>query len=297
MSLLNDADVLVTGGAGGVRSTLITQLLEAGVGHVDALGGGAHGRKEDLSDVLATGRVTLVQGDVRDRDVVHHVTCGKDLVFHHVLDGGTSNVIEAAAEHGVGKLVAASSVSAYGLAEELRGFSAASGLDYVMLRYFNAYGPSMDGQGLCGEVLLPWMERITAGLRPLVLGDDHQAIDLAFTTDIARANVLAARSTVTEGVYHVASGHETTLLQIAGTLLRVMGSPLTVELGPEGTVAGVVHGTADTSAAAVDLGFVAQVGLEQGLHRLVDWWRQLHAEQASDSPGARAVDQLRSARA
>jgi UDP-glucose 4-epimerase len=205
--------------------------------------------------------------------VVHDVTRGKDLVFHQVREDGTCNVVQAAAEHRVDKLVAASSASVYGLAEQLRSFRAGSGLDYVMLHYFNAYGPRMGTHGLYGEMLVRWMERIEDGLPPQVFGDGGQTIDLAFTTDIARANVLAAKSAVTEGVYHVASGHQTSLLQVAETLLRVMGADLAVELGPEPAATGAVRPRADTSAAACDLGFVAQVGLEEGLRRLVEWWQ------------------------
>ena len=273
MSLLSDADVLVTGGADGIGSTLVDQLLEAGVSHVTVLDDLVRGRQENLADALATGRVTLVGGDASDRDVVNDVTRGKDLVFHQVREDGTCNVVQAAAEHHVDKLVAASSTPVYGLAEQLRSFRAGSGLDYVMLHYFNAYGPRMRPHGLYGEMLVRWMERIAVGLPPRVFGDGGQTIDLAFTTDIARANVLAAKSAVTEGIYHVASGHETSLRQVAETLLRVMGADLAVELGAEPAATGVARPRADTSAAACDLGFVAQVGLEDGLRRLVEWWQ------------------------
>jgi UDP-glucose 4-epimerase len=224
-----------------------------------------------------------------------------------VLADGTFNVLEAAVAADVRKVVAASSASVYGLATEfpttereapwandtfygaakvfnegmLRSFHAMYGLDYVGLRYFNVYGPRMDVHGLYTEVLVRWMERIADGLPPLVFGDGRQTMDFAFTSDIARANVLAARSAVTEGVYNVASGHETSLLQLAEALLRVMGSDLSVEHGPERAVNGVVRRLADTSAAALDLGFVAQVGLDEGLRRLVEWWRPLRAEVAA----------------
>ena len=139
----------------------------------------------------------------------------------------------------------------------LRSFRAMHGLDYVALRYFNVYGPRMDVHGLYTEVLVRWMERIDDGLPPLIFGDGCQTMDFVFTTDIARANVLAASSGVVEGVYNVARGEETSLLGLAEALLRVMGSDLPVEHGPERGVNGVVRRLADTAAAERDLGFAA----------------------------------------
>ncbi len=324
MSTLEGASVLVTGGAGTIGSTLVDQLLDAGVGHVDVLDNLVRGRRANLDDALGSGRVSLVEGDIRDRDLVHDATRGKDLVFHQaairitqcaeeprlaleVLVDGTFNVVEATVEHGVDKLIAASSASVYGMAEEfptterhhhhnndtfygaaksfnegmIRSFRAMNGLDYVLLRYFNVYGPRMDVHGLYTEVLVRWMERIVDGQPPLIFGDGLQTMDFAYTTDIARANVLAAASDVTEGVYNIACGEETSLLGLAEALLRVMGSDLAVEHGPERAVNGVVRRLADVSAAQRDLGFTAQVGLDEGLRELVEWWRPLRAEIAA----------------
>ena len=130
-------------------------------------------------------------------------------------------------------MVAASSASVYGLAEEfptpeshhpyandtlygaaktfneglLRSFHAMRGLDYVALRYFNVYGPRMDIHGLYTEVLIRWMERIEAGQPPLILGDGTQTMDFVFTEDIARANLLAATSDATDEVFNIGSGN------------------------------------------------------------------------------------------
>ncbi|GHH72638.1 NAD-dependent epimerase/dehydratase family protein [Promicromonospora soli] len=324
MTTLKGANVLVTGGAGTIGSTLVDQLLDAGAAHVDVLDNLVRGRRANLDDALADGRVTLVEGDIRDRDLVHDLTRGKELVFHQaairitqcaeeprlaleVLVDGTFNVVEAAAEHRVSKLVVASSASVYGLAEEFptterhhhhdndtiygaaktfneglaRSFRAMRGLDYVTLRYFNVYGPRMDVHGLYTEVLVRWMERIADGRPPLIFGDGLQTMDFVCTPDIARANVLAAASDVAEGVYNIASGTETSLLELAQALLRVMGSDLPVEHGPERAVNGVVRRLADTTAARDDLGFEAEIGLEEGLRLLVDWWRPLREEIAA----------------
>jgi UDP-glucose 4-epimerase len=329
MSTLDGAEVLVTGGAGTIGSTLVDQLLDAGVAHVDVVDNLVRGRRANLDDALATGRARLVEGDIRDRDLVHDLTKGKDLVFHQaairitqcaeeprlaleVMVDATFNVFEAAAEHKVGKLVTASSASVYGMAEQfptterhhhhnndtfygaaksfnegmLRSFRAMYGLDYVALRYFNVYGPRMDVHGLYTEVLVRWMERIADGRPPLIFGDGRQTMDFVCVPDIARANGLAAASDVVDGHYNIASGTETSLLELAEALLRAMDSDLGVEHGPERAVNGVVRRLADTSAARRDLGFESTIGLDEGLRLLVDWWRPLREEIAA---GRKAV--------
>lgn len=316
MTKLQGASVLVTGGAGTIGSTIVDQLLDADVSQIVVLDNLVRGRRENLRSALADPRVELVVGDLRDVDLVHDVTKGKDLVMHQaalritqcaeeprlaldVLVGGTYTVLEAAVEHKVDKVVAASSASVYGLAEEfptderhhhhnndtfygaaksfnegmLRSFRSMFGLNYVVLRPFNVYGPRMDIHGLYTEVLIRWMERITEGKPPLVFGDGAQTMDFVCTVDIARANVLAAASNITEGFYNVASGEETSLADLAHALLRAMDSDLPLEHGPERAVNGVTRRLADTSAASADLGFTAEIDLESGLRDLVAWWR------------------------
>lgn len=321
MSDLQGANILVTGGAGTIGSTLVDQLLLAGAGRIDVLDNLVRGRRANLADAMESGRVTLIEGDLRDRDLVHDLTKGKDVVCHQaalritqcaeeprlaleVLVGGTFTVLEAAVQHGVDKVVAASSASAYGLAEQfptaethhhhnndtfygaaksfnqgmLKSFRAMYGLDYVALLPFNVYGPRMDVHGVYTEVLVRWMERIAAGQPPLIFGDGLQTMDFVYTEDIARANVLAILSDVVEGSYNVASGVETSLLDLAHALLRAMDSDLDVEFGPARQVNGVTRRLADTSAATRDLGFTAEVELEDGLRRLVAWWSAQGAE-------------------
>jgi UDP-glucose 4-epimerase len=229
-----------------------------------------------------------------------------------VLVDGTFDVLEAAVGAGVKKVVASSSASAYGLATAfptpedhhpyandtlygaakvfneglLRSFKAMSDLDYVALRYFNAYGARMDVHGLYTEVLVRWMERIEAGEPPLIFGDGLQTMDFVYVGDIARANILAANSGLTDEVFNVATGVETSLLELAEALLQVMDSDLSVVHGPPRAVNGVTRRLADTSAARERLGFDAEVGLLEGLTRLVTWWRV--ERELADSPLAKA---------
>ena len=216
-----------------------------------------------------------------------------------VMCDGSFNVVEAAQASGVKKIVAASSASIYGLAETfptrenhhpynnrtwygaskimleglLRSFNDMYGLSYVALRYFNVYGPRMDIHGKYTEVLIRWMERIAAGQPPLILGDGVQTMDFVYIEDIARANILALQSDLTDDVFNIASGSETSLNDLAKALLKVMGSDLQPEYGPERTVNPVSRRLADTSKAEELLGFRAQVSLEDGLSQLVNWWR------------------------
>jgi UDP-glucose 4-epimerase len=309
---------LVTGGAGTIGSAVVDLLVDGGA-EVVVLDNFVRGRRENLAGAAerAGSRLEVVEGDLADRALVHRLTRGADLVFHlaairitqcaeeprlalESLVDGTFTVIEAAAEHGVRKLVASSSASVYGLAEEfptterhhpynndtfygaakafnegmLRSFHAMQGLDYVALRYFNVYGPRMDVHGLYTEVLIRWMERIARGEPPLIFGDGAQTMDFVHVHDIARANILAAGAPVTDRVYNIATATETSLLDLAHALLAAMGSDLVPEHGPERAVNGVTRRLADISAAAADLGWRPEIGLQDGLRDLVTWWQK-----------------------
>lgn len=223
-----------------------------------------------------------------------------------VMCDGSFNVLEAAQTHGVKKFVTASSASIYGLADTfptredhhpynnrtwygaskimleglLRSFNDMYGLPYTALRYFNVYGPRMDVHGKYTEVLIRWMERIAAGQAPLIFGDGNQTMDFVYIDDVARSNVLALQSDLQDDVFNVASGVETSLNDLAYALLRVMGSNLKPEYGPERKVNPVSRRLADTSKAKQLLGFEATVGLDEGLTRLVDWWQKNRVQAA-----------------
>lgn len=216
-----------------------------------------------------------------------------------VLGDGTFNVLEAAVHAGVSKVIASSSASVYGLADAfpttenqhpynnrtiygalkafneglLRSFNDMYGLHYVALRYFNVYGPRMDIYGAYTEVLIRWMDRLLEGKPPLIFGDGKQTMDFIFVEDIARANLLAADADVSDAVFNVASGVETSLNDLAYALMRVMGVDLHPEYGPERKVNPVPRRLASTAQAREKIGFEAQVGLDEGLRRLVAWWR------------------------
>ncbi|MFO1057227.1 MAG: SDR family NAD(P)-dependent oxidoreductase [Dongiaceae bacterium] len=216
-----------------------------------------------------------------------------------VMAGGTYNVLEAAVGCRVARVIAASSASIYGAAESfpiredhhpygndtiygatkvfgeqlLASFREMHGLDYLALRPFNVYGPRMDVKGAYTEVLVRWMERIAQGQPPVIFGAGTQTMDFVYVEDVARAFLLAAASPASGTVCNVATGIETSLSQLAAALLAAMGSHLAPEHGPERRVATVPRRWADTGRARRLLGFQAEIGLQEGLRRLVAWWR------------------------
>jgi UDP-glucose 4-epimerase len=217
-----------------------------------------------------------------------------------VLVGGTLNVFEAAVAAGVKKVVYASSASVYGAAEEFptgerhhpynnrtlygaaklmdegiaRHFHDMDGLASVGLRYFNVYGPRMDVTGAYTEVFIRWLDCIDRGERPQIHGDGSASMDFIFVEDIARANLLAMKSDRSDDVYNIASGAETTLLELWQAMAQVAGAGhLSPEFHPPRKVNPVPRRLADTRRAREDLAFVARVPLEDGLRRLAAWRR------------------------
>jgi UDP-glucose 4-epimerase len=318
--------VLITGGAGLVGSHIADLLVKEEVAEIIILDNYTRGRKENLAWAAANGPLVMVEGDIRDRQLLADVMQGVDVVFHQaairitqcaqeprlaleVLADGTFNVLEAAVNAKVQKVVAASSASVYGMAEDfptteshhpynnrtfygaaktfnegiLRSFHDMYGLDYVALRYFNVYGPRMDIYGVYTEVLIRWMERIISNQPPLIFGDGKQTMDFVYIEDIARANICAAKANVTDEVFNIASGTETSLNDLALSLAKVMGSDLKPEYGPERKVNPVQRRIADVSKARELIDFTTNVSLEAGLEKLVSWWRSQKQEQETSN--------------
>jgi UDP-glucose 4-epimerase len=255
----------------------------------------------DVRDADAVRRATEGMDAVIHMAALRITACAADpREAMQVMCDGSFNVVDAAHHAGVKKLVAASSASIYGLADHfptredhhpynnrtwygaskvmleglLRSYHSMYALPYVALRYFNVYGPRMDIHGKYTEVLIRWMERISAGEAPLIFGDGEQTMDFIYIDDIARANVLALQSEQSDEVFNVASGTETSLNQLAAALAKVMGSDLTPVYGPERSVNPVPRRLASTEKAERLLGFRAGTDLEQGLRRLVGWWQE-----------------------
>jgi UDP-glucose 4-epimerase len=226
-----------------------------------------------------------------------------------VLIDGTLNVLEAALKHKVTKVVAASSASVYGepsylpieeahpfnnrtmygackIANEqmLRALHDTSGLNYIAFRPFNVYGPRMDTTGAYTEVLIRWLDAIDAGKPPLIFGDGHQSMDFIFVEDVARANLLAAESDLTDEVFNLGTGIQTSLNELCNLVLRLTGSHLMPEHHEARKVGNVQRRRAAVEKAAQMLGFRTEVSLEQGLMEFIRW------RQAARTASAAAVE-------
>jgi UDP-glucose 4-epimerase len=309
--------ILVTGGAGFIGSHIVDLLCDEGCIEIVALDNMVRGRPQNLRQALTRGPVRLVQGDIRDGKLMASLVKAADIVFHQaalrithcaaeprlameVMVNASFELLELCIKHNVEKVVAASSASVYGMAEEfptterqnpyynrtlygaaksfneglLRAYNDMHGLDYVAFRYFNVYGDRMDIHGRYTEVLIRWMERLEAGLPPVIFGDGQQTMDFVHVRDVARANILGARASVTDEVFNIASGTETSLVQLATALASVMGGRrMTPEFAPERSINPVPRRLASTGKAERLLGFRTAVPLEQGLADLVKWWR------------------------
>lgn len=314
--ILRGKRVLVTGGSGFVGSHIVDLLLDEGVDEVVVIDNMVRGRPENLAHAIASKRVSLVIGDVRDTALVNSLMEGIDTLFHMaalritqcaaepdaamaVMVGATYDLLQLCRAHQVRKVVFASSASVYGLASRfptdenepsydnrtlygaskafgeglLRSFHDMYGLNYVALRFFNVYGRRMDLTGRYTEVMVRWMERIAAGRPPIIFGDGLQTMDLIDVRDVARACILSAKAPVTDRVYNVGTGVETSLLDLARLMAADFGrSDLVPEHQPERGVNPVPRRLASCAAAADELGFRARIDIASGLRDLIDWW-------------------------
>ncbi|HYI93662.1 MAG TPA: NAD-dependent epimerase/dehydratase family protein [Bryobacteraceae bacterium] len=313
MNRLKGTCCLVTGGAGFIGSTIVDQLLKAGASEVRVLDNFVRGSWNNLSLAMRHAGVTVTEGDICDAGLVERLTVDVDYVFHQaalritrcaeapreavaVLINGTLNVLEAAANHNVNKVIAASSASVYGepsylpideahpfnnrtmygagkIATEqmLRAMHDTHGLKYVALRPFNVYGPRMDTTGAYTEVLIRWLDAIDNGTSPLIFGDGQQAMDFVYVEDVARANLIAACSDVNDDVFNVGTGVQTSLNELCCMVLDLTESPLVPEYREARKVGHVQKRRAALDKAETMLGFRADVTLEQGLGGLIRW--------------------------
>ena len=311
----------LSGGAGLIGSHITDALIRENAGRVVIYDDFSRGTMDNIRGAVASGKVEIVKADILDRDRLAKAMAGADVVFHlaairitrcaqeprkahEILGTGTLNVFEAAVNAGVKRIVASSSASVYGMAEEFptterhhpynndtlygalkvylegmaRSFHAMYGMNYVALRYFNVYGPRMDTEGKYTEVMIRWMERCSRGEAPVIFGNGSQTMDFVYVGDIARANILAAKAEVTDRVYNVASGVETSLAELARLISANFPDAKPPEFGPERAMASVRRRLASTEAARRDLGFTAQVSLKEGLAALVEWWKSTGKE-------------------
>jgi UDP-glucose 4-epimerase len=305
--------ILVTGGAGFVGSHLAGRLVR--LGHdVRVIDNFSTGRRGNLA-ALAPG-AELVEGDIRSYERASTAVRGCEIVFHlaalpsvprSVQDPLTSheanvtgllNVMLAARDARVRRLVYASSSSVYGANAELpkreemtpapispyavsklagegycRAFGVVYGLETVALRYFNVYGPHQDPRSDYAAAIPNFISALMAGRAPVVFGDGEQSRDFTYVDNVVDANVLAMDAPEARGrVYNVACGERVTINELIAELRELLGSSVEAEYRPP-RPGEVRHSLADIAAARRDLGYEPAVALRDGLERTIEHLR------------------------
>lgn len=311
---------LVTGGGGFIGSHLVTRLLHQGQ-EVRVLDNFATGRRENLIQVAPD--IELVEGDIQSYERVHAAVRDCEVVFHQaalpsvprsVQDPltsnasnvtGTLNVLLAARDSGVRRVIFASSSSVYGPGavlpkhEEMavvpispyaasklsaeaycRTFWEVYELGTVALRYFNVFGPRQDPLSQYAAVICAFINAALSGRPPVIHGDGEQSRDFTYVDNVVDANLSAMTAPRIEGmVFNVACGKRVTLNRLIGELSEILG----VDISPlyEGARAGDVrHSLADISRAAEHLGWNPIVRLREGLERTVHYYKALSLSSA-----------------
>jgi nucleoside-diphosphate-sugar epimerase len=308
---------LVTGGAGFIGSNTVGRLLELGE-RVRVLDNFSTGKRHYLFPLK--DRVELIEGDIRYLNVVQEATQGVDYVIHmaalpsvprsirtpiesnDVNVSGTLNVLIAARDLGVKRVVYGASSSAYGNTEVLpktedmaalplspyavnkfaselycRVFHQVYGLETVSLRYFNVFGPRQDPMSQYSAVIPKFIGAALAGQSPTIFGDGEQSRDFTFVDNVVQANLLACRAEGAPGeTINIACGTRVTLNELAARIGRIVGKEVPPTYQPMRS-GDVKHSLADIRKAKRILGYEPKVDLEQGLRRTVDWLREQSA--------------------
>jgi UDP-glucose 4-epimerase len=299
------ATCLVTGGAGFIGSHIVDALVARG-DSVRVFDNFSTGRRENLAQHGTA--VEIVEGDLRDADAVRAAAEGIEVVFHEgalpsvprsvkdpvtsnaVNVTGTVNVLLAARDAGVRRVMYASSSSLYGNVDvspkheglvpapaspyavsKLTGeyycqaFTRVYGLETVSLRYFNVFGPRQDPKSPYAAVIPIFVSQMRTGRRPTVHGDGTQSRDFTYVSNVVHANLLAAEAPDAAGLaMNAACGDSITLLELVAKLNQLLGTDLAPEFGPprEGDVK---HSRADISRASTALGYAPVATFDEGL--------------------------------
>lgn len=305
--------VLVTGGAGFIGSHLVRALVEEGatVRVLDNLSTGLYARFAGIER-----KIDFQEGDVRNAVACRNACRGVDTVFHlaayisvpgSVRDpvtadainiSGTLNVLLAARDSGIRRLVFSSSSAVYGDTtvlptpedilprpmspygvEKLYGeqmarlFFQLHGLETVALRYFNVYGPGQNPESEYAAVIPKFITRMLSKETPTIYGDGSQTRDFLYVEDVVRANLLAAIADRVGGeVFNVAGGKSVSLNELCSALARVLGVTRRAEYGPS-RAGDIVHSSADVRLAQARLGFRPAFDLMAGLAKTVEFYR------------------------
>ena len=317
------ANYLVTGGAGFIGSHITAALLKAG-DRVRILDNFSTGREENLRDLQKKypRHLEVLRGDLRDSEACTRAVSEMDFVFHQaalgsvprsiedprttqeVNIGGTLNILQAARQGGVQRVVYASSSSIYGDQPSsgtavqakketmvpnplspyavskvvgeyyCRIFSRVYGLPAVSLRYFNVYGPRQDPGSEYAAVIPRFVTALLAGKAPTIYGDGKQSRDFTYVDNVVQANLKACQAPGVEGeAFNVALGRNYDLLQLLEILQRLTGVQQAPVFDPP-RPGDPRHSKADIRRAKVGLGYRPQTGFQAGLKKTVAWMKK-----------------------
>jgi nucleoside-diphosphate-sugar epimerase len=305
---------VVTGGAGFIGSAIVRRLLQEGAGRIVVIDNLLTGHEHNLEEVR--GSVEFQRADIRNYEEIAPLVHGASVVFHEaaipsvprsivepipsheVNIDGTFNVLRAAHEGKVGRVVYAASSSAYGDTEVLPKvesmlprpkspyalqklvgeyycniFASVYGLETVALRYFNVYGPRQDPSSPYSGVLSLFMRAALERTAPTIHGDGEQSRDFTYVEDVAELNLKAARAANVSGkVYNAGNGCRITLNQAWALLQRLEGFEIDPVYG-EPRAGDVRHSQAETASARAELGHAPKFTFEEGMKRTLDWYR------------------------
>jgi nucleoside-diphosphate-sugar epimerase len=306
---------LITGVGGFIGSSLARALLAKNE-RVRGVDNFATGKRENLQEILQ--RIDFHEADILDLEAMHKACAGVDYVLHQaaipsvpksVLDplgsnrtniDGTVNVLVAARDAKVKRVVYAASSSAYGdtptlpkheamkpdpispyavakLASEqyMISFFRCYGLETVSLRYFNIFGPRQDPSSPYSGVLAKFITQMLRGEQPTIFGDGEQSRDFTYIDNAVDANLLACLAPAAQAagkVFNVATGRRVTLNETFQLLRGMTSYSGQLQYGPE-RGGDIKHSLADISQAEKHLGYTAKVDFEEGLRRTVEWYR------------------------
>jgi len=305
--------IVITGGAGFIGSNLAEVLALAPNNEVCVVDDLSTGRVENLP--IASG-IEFIKGSITDLQLMNEVLADADFVFHQAaLPGvqrsiedpahtnevnirGTLNVLMAARDAGVKKVIYASSSSVYGDTPELpkregmtpnplspyavtklvgeyycKVFNDVYGLNTISLRYFNVYGPRQDPHSEYAAVIPRFVFRVLRGEPPVIYGDGQQTRDFTFVKDVVNANILAMNSDAT-GVYNIASGRMISIQELATLITRLTGRDSDLEpVFDKPRKGDVRHSLADISRARAVMGYKPEYSLERGLEETLRWFK------------------------
>ena len=305
--------IVITGGAGFIGSNLAEVLALAPNNEVCVVDDLSTGRVENIP--IASG-IEFIKGSITDLQLMNEVLADADFVFHQAaLPGvqrsiedpahanevnirGTLNVLMAARDAGVKKVIYASSSSVYGDTPELpnregmtpnplspyavtklvgeyycKVFNDVYGLNTISLRYFNVYGPRQDPHSEYAAVIPRFVSRVLRGEPPIIYGDGQQTRDFTFVKDVVNANILAMNSDAT-GVYNIASGRMISIQELATLITRLTGRDSDLEpVFDKPRKGDVRHSLADISRARAVMGYKPEYSLERGLEETLRWFK------------------------